>query len=1721
MDLPDHPHTRRSNSSHSTATSNSHTPPSSWAASGKLVRKKASGLFRDAARSWGRSKSKEVLSLGLGALIPNSPTTRNQSDELVPAVQSPSTTTTTSNLKTTTTLNPIGPIQPSTKKLRPKHQHQLSLNPRSEIGFGDWADTLNTAVASSSPSSPLSSSRPDHEPRSRRLPDLDPSMTCLSSTTSAAVATNPSNRARRSPLTDTFTSPGKRPEPSHASASLPSRNRLSSHARVSILPTPSNQPEPVSSFLSSRVPRSTFPHVPRSPRSPRSPRRSYNTRATSQRSSAAFQSQQDYLNLTAVTTPHPSLKPKLTPNDGARASLSEYQDPAPMTSSPFKRSMSPISHFNGQYDLDSPVASKSTGHHFISSASKPPIIPTPVVVSAPNALPPSPSKFRGLNSSSSLRLRSAGSARANLFGAKPNMSAGYEPFSAPPIQSPTDYSSLAASESSISSLVGSTGCTNAQSTPTWLNSPLIHPGDPSPCSAFNSRTTAPPRSRQRTVSVTLKEHPNRASSYGLGPLPEDDQDSDHNSDDLESPYAFNHSSPSSRSCNGMVRIDGSGSPIAGPIRRASAGSVKGCSTLSRRDGSSASNHRPNSATNNSLGLHSGSASSRHSTRTLRDREVSAESFVVPQLESLGMTPRRRSFDESCEDTDADERATQAGSSKPSSSNSILSVSRRPSASQDPFRTVSSVGSHSFLKSPGPGFDGFGALPPPESPFPGHHRSSQHMPFRSPTAGLPASPNKLKRDNEGALVITSLPTAQARPRPGFHSQPIHHLRPRADSLTPLKRDSWGHRSLDASEDDDYHDHEMIAHHDRDHLNGSLESHEGLSNLSVPGLTDSSSLASSLASSNQSLAPAHYHDGSGGAYRSASWEKTEGEAGREAKRRSLPTSVVTPQSFSHLPPSPFPPVAHSTHNQSSFFSNPPLKPLFTAPTCLASTTTSAVEQEGTSFHSIKPEASAFLSSGMMPKKVSILERRRQQLGTPSPFVQYTLPPPPGPSDEEVLAFRVMRAALGGPKVIEAAIRADEKEQARQLEISNRSISFSHSSIGIAGGSPFLSAELLGGGRRPSLSSLRMPDTPIKKPTFVHKALSTAAHQHHTKPFVSSGLSRQAIALDDSPSSSRNIPHPPIASTSNKVFSRDSPSNSPKMGSPSALAAFKKSPLFRRRSSDAVLSSSERSGRVFVEDLDPGTPTKVAPGWICRGSQLLTSPGNSNSSAASSPVFPPAFAIHRPAQQPSVVPDFLTDAQVTPSRPNGRLFSTFQPLAVSSPSRRPGFMSRHSSGEIRGREEGRNRLEMEFDVLQTIGSGEFGEVFKARHAASGIVYAIKRAKKPVGGPKALSRQMEEVELLRTLNSPYIIRLHDAWQHAYHLHIQTEYCPNGTLQTFLDLAASSLPGRLDEERIWKILAELAQAVAFIHQHGILHLDLKPANVFVSAHGGLKVGDFGLAVRWPRIDPREAFREPSNALVAGRYPVYCYAGPEPQGAPRQFLRYVDIADADERSWARLKPCGRFVKFDLEREGDREYIAPETLSGRYGEPADVFALGLIGLEMATEVDLPDNGDEWRGLRSNDLSTLDLAGLSGELVVLLRRILERCPDKRLTAEELVEHPVIVKLGELRARGLTAEARGELEIGESGIEDDGQGDTEMNEGSNEEEEEKWPTVARPKAPIDGLWTVARGALLPEAKGFLDFILTGEPTPQRVRRQLRRQRQRRVVEAESSDQMDLDEV
>ncbi|KAM0432400.1 hypothetical protein ACHAPT_004944 [Fusarium lateritium] len=239
----------------------------------------------------------------------------------------------------------------------------------------------------------------------------------------------------------------------------------------------------------------------------------------------------------------------------------------------------------------------------------------------------------------------------------------------------------------------------------------------------------------------------------------------------------------------------------------------------------------------------------------------------------------------------------------------------------------------------------------------------------------------------------------------------------------------------------------------------------------------------------------------------------------------------------------------------------------------------------------------------------------------------------------------------------------------------------------------------------------------------------------------------------------------------------------------------------------------------------------------------------------------------------------------------------------------------------------LNARFDKVEQIGKGEFSTVYRvtktdhrqmafeslsttpssrSRSPAKGQVYAVKKSKHPYHGPREREIKVREARILQALShAEHVVKYYDDWEHNFHLYIQTEFCEEGTLDKFLGNVGQG--GRLDDFRIYKILQDLCLGLKEIHDAGFMHHDLKPANILITFEGVLKIGDFGLA----------------------------------------------------------QACSSVEGVDVE--GDREYMAPEMLKGKARQAADVFSLGLIILETAANVVLPDNGPTWIALRSGDLS----------------------------------------------------------------------------------------------------------------------------------------------------------
>ena len=208
----------------------------------------------------------------------------------------------------------------------------------------------------------------------------------------------------------------------------------------------------------------------------------------------------------------------------------------------------------------------------------------------------------------------------------------------------------------------------------------------------------------------------------------------------------------------------------------------------------------------------------------------------------------------------------------------------------------------------------------------------------------------------------------------------------------------------------------------------------------------------------------------------------------------------------------------------------------------------------------------------------------------------------------------------------------------------------------------------------------------------------------------------------------------------------------------------------------------------------------------------------------------------------------------------------------------------------------------IEKRLGSGGFGVVYKVKDEATSRVYALKDILCSCDSqPEQIQQAIREAQTLKQVCHENIIALEKAEQlrdsQGLHMLILTEYCSGGNLNKRLARASSP-------ELNFRWMCQMAAALEYLHSSGVVHRDLKPDNVLLTATEDVKLADFGLA------------REYTEMTTDSRQKLSL------------------------RSWVH-----RYVKtqqdYMISRVGTPYWMAPEVFKGHYTEKADVFSLGAI------------------------------------------------------------------------------------------------------------------------------------------------------------------------------------
>lgn len=196
--------------------------------------------------------------------------------------------------------------------------------------------------------------------------------------------------------------------------------------------------------------------------------------------------------------------------------------------------------------------------------------------------------------------------------------------------------------------------------------------------------------------------------------------------------------------------------------------------------------------------------------------------------------------------------------------------------------------------------------------------------------------------------------------------------------------------------------------------------------------------------------------------------------------------------------------------------------------------------------------------------------------------------------------------------------------------------------------------------------------------------------------------------------------------------------------------------------------------------------------------------------------------------------------------------------------------------------------FELIEKIGEGGMGLVYRARYSGNDRMVAVKLLPEDVAADPVLSARFErELDVLKQLHHPNIVRCFGGTCESAQRFYAMELVEGGTLA---DLLARK--GHLPWEFVVDYALQMCEALNYAHEHGVIHRDVKPGNFLLTKSGQIKLSDFGLA-----------------AIATTR---------------------------------RITAAGRTV-------GTIQYMAPEQIRGKPALTgrADLYALGCVLFEMLT------------------------------------------------------------------------------------------------------------------------------------------------------------------------------
>ena len=255
--------------------------------------------------------------------------------------------------------------------------------------------------------------------------------------------------------------------------------------------------------------------------------------------------------------------------------------------------------------------------------------------------------------------------------------------------------------------------------------------------------------------------------------------------------------------------------------------------------------------------------------------------------------------------------------------------------------------------------------------------------------------------------------------------------------------------------------------------------------------------------------------------------------------------------------------------------------------------------------------------------------------------------------------------------------------------------------------------------------------------------------------------------------------------------------------------------------------------------------------------------------------------------------------------------------------------------------------YKIIEKIGKGSFGIVYKAKRINEPLIYVIKQISLNGLTDFQINQVKTEAKILSLIKSNYVVKYYDSFFENGDLNIVMEYCDNGDLCNYL----SKQKQPLKEDLIWQMFIKITLGLTAIHKMKILHRDLKTLNIFLKKDMEIKIGDLGVA------------KELNQASFASTI----------IGTPY-------------------------------------YLSPEMCEDKpYNQKSDVWALGCILYELCTyrhPFNASNHGALILKILNADPDPI-LAIYSSKLQKLVNHILEKNCEKRPNCWDILNTPIVVE------------------------------------------------------------------------------------------------------------------